>query len=89
MLNSGDGAAVEVANQIDADLIEFGEGLIDETAIRERLESYIRFRETIPVDFFETEYPAITNATAATETFRTQFEVPRPLVSLKLTHEFA
>jgi len=89
ILDSGDEVAIEAANQIDADLIELGEGLIDEAAVRERLENYVRFRETIPIVFFETEHPATTNATAAAETFRNHLEVPGPVVDLRLVHEFA
>lgn len=88
ILESGEEAAIEVANQIDADLIELGEGLIDETAVRERLETYVRIRETIPVDFLETEYAAATHATATAETFRNRSEVPEPVVDLRLSHEF-
>lgn len=89
ILDSGDEAAIEVANQIDADLVEFGEGLIDETAVRERIESYVRFRETIPFVLSETEHTATTHATAAAETFRNHLEVVGPVVDLRLVHEFA
>ena len=47
ILNSGDSKAIEVANEVDADLVELGEGLIDELTFRERLEGYIRACETI------------------------------------------
>lgn len=89
ILDSGDEAAIEVANQIDADLVEFGEGLIDETAVRERIESYVRFRETIPFVFSEIEHPATTHATAAAETIKNHLEVVGPVVDLRLGHVFA
>jgi len=89
ILESSDEAAIEMANQIDADLIELGEGLIDETAVRGRLENYIRFRETIPVVFSETEHRTTTHATAAAETFRNHLEVPGQVVDLRLVHKFA
>lgn len=40
ILDSSEDEAIEVANQIDADLIELGEGLINEATFRERLEGY-------------------------------------------------
>lgn len=90
ILESGDEVAIEVANQIDADLVELSEGLIDEVEIQERLVSYVRFGETIPFSLFETERPSATHATVATETFRNHLEVLGLVVEdLHLVHEFA
>ena len=89
ILDSSDKTAIEVVNQIDADLVELGEGLIDEAGVRERIESYARFGETIPSAFFETEYPATTHVTAAAETIRDHLEVLGPVVDLHLCHVFA
>ena len=76
ILDSGDEKAIEVANQIDADFVELGENLIDEATLRERLESYVRACETVPVNLSEIE-PAITDhATAAAETVRDETVVP-------------
>ncbi|MBI2909151.1 MAG: hypothetical protein HYX92_16015 [Chloroflexi bacterium] len=41
ILDSGDDKAIHVANQLDADLVELGEGLIDEATFRQRLEALI------------------------------------------------
>lgn len=76
ILDSGDSEAVEVANRVDADLVELGEGLIDEATLRERLDSYIRAYNTIPVSFFETERTTSDHATATTETFSDRLVVP-------------
>jgi hypothetical protein len=92
ILDSDDETVIEVANQVDADLIELGEGLIDEATLRERLESYIRFRETISLAllaFSETEPLATFHATAAVETIRNQLEVLGLVVDLRLDHVFA
>lgn len=40
ILDSGDRDTIRLANQVDADLVEFNEGLIDESILRERLERY-------------------------------------------------
>lgn len=89
ILDSGDKTAIEVANQVDADLIEFGEGLIDEATLRERLERCVRFRETIQIVSYETERFATVHATAAVETLRNQLEDPGPVVDFRLVHVFA
>ena len=49
ILDSGDERATGIANRIDADLIEFGEGLIDEAAFRSRLDGYRRESEHVTV----------------------------------------
>ncbi|MBI3321728.1 MAG: hypothetical protein HYZ91_05620 [Candidatus Omnitrophica bacterium] len=41
ILDSGDQDTIRLANQVDADLVEFNEGLIDESILRERLERYL------------------------------------------------
>ncbi|MBI4285923.1 MAG: hypothetical protein HY670_08530 [Chloroflexi bacterium] len=40
ILNSGDQIAIEIANNIDADFVEFDEGLLDELTLRDRLQKY-------------------------------------------------
>ena len=89
ILESSDEATIEMANQIDTDLIELGEGLIDEAVVRERIESYARFGETIPFIFSEIERPATTHVTTAAETIRNHLEVFGPVVDLRLVHKFA
>ena len=37
ILDSGDNASIEIANYLDADLIQYGEGLIEEGSVVERL----------------------------------------------------
>lgn len=76
ILDSGDEKMTEVANQIDADLVELGENLIDEATLRERLESYIRACETVPITLSETEPTITDHATATVETFRDESVVP-------------
>jgi hypothetical protein len=89
ILESGDEAAIEVANQIDADLVELSEGLIGEMEVQARLENYVRFGETIPFYLFETEHPITTHATVTAETFRSHLEVLGTVVDLRLDHKFA
>jgi len=49
ILDSGEKAAIDLANKVDADLVEFGEGLMDELTLREHLQSYIRPGDTLLV----------------------------------------
>lgn len=76
ILDSGDTQTIEIANSVDADLVELNEGLIDEVILRERLDSYVRAYNTIPVSFFETERTTSDQATATTETFNDRLVVP-------------
>ena len=41
ILDSGDERAIEIANELDADLIELAEGIIDMSNIREDLQRYM------------------------------------------------
>ncbi|PIU54908.1 MAG: hypothetical protein COS88_06120, partial [Chloroflexi bacterium CG07_land_8_20_14_0_80_51_10] len=55
ILDSGDEEAIEMANLIDADLVELGEGLVDEKTLLEHLESLLSRYETIPLASSQTE----------------------------------
>ena len=41
ILNSGDERAAVIANELDADLVEFTEGILSESDIREKLQRYM------------------------------------------------
>jgi len=49
ILNSGDQEAIQLANQVDAALVEFSAGALDEVVLRQRLESLVRLENTIAV----------------------------------------
>ncbi len=87
ILDSGEEAAIDLANKVDADLVELGEGLIDELTFREYLQSYIRIRETLPCEYYETEPRDTVTATTSAETIRDQLVI-RPVVDLRLEHSF-
>jgi hypothetical protein len=48
--NSGDTALIDIANAVDADLVEFGEGLLTMASLREHLQAYLRAADTILID---------------------------------------
>ncbi len=89
ILDSGDEEAIQVANQIDADLVELGEGLIDHETLRDNLQSFISERDTIPVAFPNIRPDTASHATADVETIRNLLEVPELVVDLRLDHVFA
>ena len=41
ILDSGDPKAIDITNEVDADIIEVGEGLIDDATLRERFQHYL------------------------------------------------
>jgi len=67
ILDSGEEAAIDLANEIDADLVEFGEGIMDELAFRERLQGYVRIGDTFPLEYYETQPIVIIDATTPRE----------------------
>lgn len=48
ILDSGDAAAISLADELDVSLVELGEGIIDRDAFRERL---ARLERAIPAPF--------------------------------------
>ena len=44
---SDDALTMEIANQVDADLIEFGEGILSEDVLWERWHDYVRRGRTV------------------------------------------
>lgn len=76
ILNSGDKELIELANKVDADFMELGEGLVDEATLRNRFDSYIRTYNTIPINFFEAKTTVNDQATSTSETFNQRLVVP-------------
>lgn len=89
ILDSGDEASIELANEIDADLVELGEGLVDEIAFREHLRGLISTRDTIPMDFPIFSFLSKSYTTVAVETIRNEFEDPKPTMEVQRDHVFA
>lgn len=89
ILDSGEEAAIDLANEVDADLVELGEGLMDELTFREHLQSYIRIRDTLPFEYYETQPQDTVIASTSAETIREEFAITGPVVDLRLEHSFA
>ena len=41
ILESGDAAAIQTANHVDADIVELGENIIDKATFNKRLKTYV------------------------------------------------
>lgn len=89
ILDSGEEAAIDLANKVDADLVEIGEGLMDELTLRVHLQSYIRVQDTLPFVYCETQPQDTTTASASAEMIRDEFAITGPVVDLRLEHSFA
>lgn len=57
MLDSGEQAAIEMANQIDADFAEYSQGILDEQTIYDMLRSYFFGVFTVKFQFGEIKQP--------------------------------
>jgi len=89
ILDSDDQQVIEAANQIDADLVELGEGIIDEVVFIENLESLLRQLETISIAPGD-EQVSISNDSATTaETVTTEADLSAAVVNLPLDLRFA
>lgn len=89
ILDSSDEKAVSLADELDADLVELGEGLIDETTLRGRLESRIKSMETLSFSFPETERSETIRAEANEKTLTIKWQEPKPVEVLHLDLVFA
>jgi len=88
ILNSGDNYATDIANEIDADLIQISEGLIDEADIQDRLASYAMRLETIHL-VYKKKSPVTHTDSYVAETVREKVENLGSVEDLHLSHVFA
>ena len=86
ILDSGEQEAVDLANKIDADIIESSEGIIDQSTIWERLQSYITSIQTVSLEFDEYQ-PTPQKELVATSSESTTLKAQVP-VTLVEEHRF-
>lgn len=87
ILESQDETAIEIANQIDADLVELSENLIDEQIFRDRLAEYAAARNTFHFIYSRPAQPEPLKSSSNNQTLKYRKEI-LPRVTLHLTHEF-
>lgn len=84
---SGDRRAIEFANQLEADLIDLGEGFLREATIREKWDGYLRQMSTVVL---QTERPTVQTVTSTgSSTLLPTYETLEGDVTLWFTHQFA
>lgn len=86
ILDARNQAAIELANQIDASLVEFSAGALDEVTLRQRLDGLLRLEKTfslpLPSPFHSQLRSVETGAGSATIT--EQLQVPGRVETLDL-----
>lgn len=83
---SGEQRAIQLANQLEADLIDLSEGLLDEASIRERWDGYLSQASTV---ILEAAKPAVQTLTSTeTTTSRFKYATPYSDMTVRLRHQF-
>ena len=82
---SGDARARDLANRLEADLVDLSEAILDEGAIRDRWEGYLRQVSTIVV---EPKMSARSQASTSTVTVRGAY-APEHTITLRFRPTFA
>lgn len=81
ILDSADQKAIDLANKIDADLVELAEGLIEESTIREYLQCYLMDSQTTSIEYGQTpSTDEVASVTASTVSTTVKMEFPITLV---------
>ena len=78
IIDSGDDVANELANNIDADLIQFSENILDEATIKERVKDYAQMSRTVYVTSHDPA-PAVATLTTIAPATRTISWAPSPV----------
>lgn len=89
ILDTVDQKGIELANQIDADLVELGEGIIIESVFYDRLQSYYLTAETISASFSGSVESTKVCTSTNTETIHRCYEAPGHSITHRLSHVFA
>ena len=80
ILDSGDRKAIEIANQVDALLVEKGERLLNEDG----------FKKSVYALLIEKGFPAVLNSSASGNTIiQTEPIILAPTVLLRVSHSFS
>ena len=72
IMDSEEQGAIDLANRIDADLVELSEGLIDKLTFRDRLQNYLTATKTFQLEYGEIKpaEPAILIPSSSNRDFR-------------------
>lgn len=89
ILDSRDEEAIDLVNQVDSMLIEFGEGLATERDLLERVQAAVRMAETLRVQIAEVPRAMENAVTSNTSETITQQVLDRPVEDVRLKLSFA
>jgi tRNA isopentenyl-2-thiomethyl-A-37 hydroxylase MiaE len=82
LLDSGDARLIDVANSLDADFVEFGEGLLSEASMRRHLDAYLRSAETVMLN--EQREHEVTTGAAVNTIMVSGLEMPERITTIHL-----
>jgi hypothetical protein len=86
ILDSGDSSLIKFANSVDADLIEYNEGLVDDAELRARLEGHLRRAELVTISRGAAPTSTLSSNNALV---RASFNHAGRNVTLRMSHAFA
>ena len=78
IIDSVDQKAIDLANWIDADLVELSEGLTDEATIREYLQRYVMNSQTVSLHYGQpscTGEAALVTVSTTSTTIKSEFPI--------------
>ena len=75
ILDSSDQRAIDMANQVDSDLVEYGENIMNISTLVERLQSYVFNARTLAVGYTQMQSTNVNTIYDATQVEEHQFEV--------------
>ena len=89
MLDTDDAETIFLANSVDADIVEYGEDIINEEELRNRFEGYILKFDTISTKYSEAQDIVEYTSTTATETIRSSITPQEVVEDYRLGKVFA
>lgn len=89
ILDTADQKGTELANQIDADLVELGEGVITASVFYDRLQNYYLATMTTSASFSGSVEGTRVHACTSAETIHHCYETPGHSITHRLSHVFA
>ena len=90
ILDSGDDEAIRLVNEVDASLVEMGEGLIDPVTLHSHLDTLVREARTISSDFAESAILTRNDSESTSDSISWKMEEQAftPVKDLRLVHDF-
>jgi hypothetical protein len=75
IIDSRNQKAIDLADKIDADLVELAEGLLGESTIRDYLQRYVMDIQTVSIDYGQPSYAHEVFVSSASTTIKAEFPI--------------